>query len=103
MMDGLPLELDLAAAYIQETGHSLSSYLRLYQEQRAKLLNWHSAASSPYPRSVAATLSLSLSKIETNSPVAADLLRLCAFLHPYTIPKKILIPGSPAPGPLLQK
>ncbi len=103
MMDGLPLALDLAAAYIQETGHSLSSYLRLYQEQRAKLLNWHSAASSPYPRSVAATLSLSLSKIETNSPVAADLLRLCAFLHPDAIPEEIVIAGSAVLGPLLQK
>lgn len=101
MMEGLPLALDLAAAYIQETGHSLHSYRRLYQEQRAKLLNWHSAAS--YPRSVAATLSLSLEKIETNSPIAADLLRLYAFLHPDAIPEEIVVAGSAVLGPLLQK
>ena len=37
-MDGLPLALDQAGAYLEETGESLSNYLALYQQQRAALL-----------------------------------------------------------------
>ncbi len=37
-MDGLPLALDQAGAYIEETSESLSTYLTLYRELRAELL-----------------------------------------------------------------
>ena len=37
-MDGLPLALDQAGAYLEETQESLSNYLALYQQQRAALL-----------------------------------------------------------------
>jgi hypothetical protein len=38
-----------------------------------------------YPVSVATTCSISLARIEEMSPVAVDLLRLCAFLDPDAI------------------
>lgn len=50
LVDGLPLALDHAAAYIQESGRSLSGYLKLYQERRAELLQWHGASCAAYPR-----------------------------------------------------
>jgi len=37
-MDGLPLALDQAGAYLEETNESLSTYLTLYRELRAELL-----------------------------------------------------------------
>src|SRR5207248_2086198 len=38
LMDGLPLALDQAGAYIEETQCGLAGYLALYQTQRAQLL-----------------------------------------------------------------
>ena len=38
-MGGLPLALDQAGAYLEETGESLSNYLSIYQQERVALLN----------------------------------------------------------------
>src|SRR6266567_2995417 len=37
-LGGLPLALDQAGAYLEETGENLSSYLLMYKQQRAELL-----------------------------------------------------------------
>jgi tetratricopeptide (TPR) repeat protein/transcriptional regulator with XRE-family HTH domain len=92
-MGGLPLALDQAGAYIEETGCSLSRYLHLYKRHRAKLLK-RRGISSEYPQSVAATWSLSFQKIEKDSPIAVEMLLLCAFLHPDAIPEDIFLEGK---------
>jgi tetratricopeptide (TPR) repeat protein/transcriptional regulator with XRE-family HTH domain len=100
-MEGLPLALDQAGAYIEETGISISDYLDLYQAHRAELLKRRSVLSSDYPHTVATVWSLSFQKVELADPAAAELLHLCAFLDPDAIPEELIIEGAPALGPLL--
>src|SRR5258708_23170263 len=100
-LDGLPLALDQAGAYIEETGCSLSEYLVLYQRRRLALLKRGSLISADYPHTVASTWSLSFGQVEQASPAAAELLRFCAFLHPDAIPEAIITEGAADLGPVL--
>lgn len=102
LMDGLPLALDQAGAYIEETQCSLSTYLALYQTRRATLLKRRGKYPGDHPEPVATTWSLSFEKVRQANPAAAELLQLCAFLHPDAIPEDLLTGGAPASGPLLQ-
>src|SRR5437899_2932991 len=79
MMDGLPLAIDQAAAYIDETGCSLTDYLEQYRQQQTRFMQWLNS-SNDYPLPVAKTWSLSFKQAEKRNPAAADLLRVCAFL-----------------------
>ncbi len=88
-VDGLPLALDQAAAYIEETRCGLTRYLELYWARRADLLKRRGTFAKDHPESVTTTFSLSFEKVEKANPAAADLLRLCAFLHPDDIPEEI--------------
>lgn len=101
-MDGLPLALDQAGAYIERTGCGLAGYLKLYQHHRTDLLHWRSPLSSEYPYTVATTWSLSFQHMEQANPAAADLLRLCAFLDPDAIPEELIAKGAKYLGPVLQ-
>ncbi len=92
-MDGLPLAIVQAGAYIEETGCSLQAYLRLYTKHRKALLARHSRLMLDYPDTVATTWSLSFQRVEQQSPAAADVLRLCAFLAPDAIPEELLMRG----------
>jgi tetratricopeptide (TPR) repeat protein len=83
----LPLALEQAAAYIDETGESVSGYLRMFRERRAELLKRPSPSSDA---TVAATWELSFQQVERCSPPAAALLNLCAFLAPDDIPLDVL-------------
>jgi tetratricopeptide (TPR) repeat protein len=100
-LDGLPLALDQAGAYIEETGCSLSEYLQLYAQHRLALLQHQSTMSTDYPHTVASTWALSFAQVAQADPAAADLLRLCAFLHPDAIPEAIVTEGATELGPVL--
>ena len=100
-LDGLPLALDQAGAYIEETNCGLSGYLDLYRTRRKDLLQRRSKLRSEHPEPVA-TWSLSFQKVEQANPAAADLLRLCAFLDSEAIPEDIITEGAAECGPLLQ-
>ncbi len=56
-LGGLPLALDQAGAYIEETGCSLQEYLTLYRTRRMYFLQRQSEAPSAYPHTVASTWS----------------------------------------------
>lgn len=101
-LDGLPLALDQAGAYIEETTCDIADYLNRYQLRRSCLLNLRGDVVTDHPDSVAVTFSLAIEKVELAHPVAADLLRLCAFLYPDAIPEEILISGSAGAGAVLQ-
>ena len=101
-MDGLPLALDQAGAYIEETGCGLAGYLTLYQQRRMDLLQARGEYTYDHPESVATTWSLSFEKVEQANPAAADLLRLCAFLAPDAIPEEIITKGAADLTPMLQ-
>lgn len=106
LLDGLPLALDQAGAYIEEAACSLPRYLELLQSHRAMLLNLRNLSggmNGDHPDSVYATLTLSFERIAQANPAAMDLLRLCAFLHPDAIPEEMFTQGVPDLSPLLQQ
>jgi tetratricopeptide (TPR) repeat protein len=101
-LDGLPLALDQAGAYIEETRCGLSQYLDLYGTRRKELLQRRGRFPVDHPDSVAATWSLSFQQVEQERLAAADLLRLLAFLDPEAIPEEIIIMGAAELGPTLE-
>jgi tetratricopeptide (TPR) repeat protein len=102
MMDGLPLALDQAGAYIEETGCDLAHYLELYQKRRTELLKKRGKHVSGHSESVATTFSLCFEKVAQVNAAATELLRCCALLHPDTIPEELFTEGAVELGPLLQ-
>lgn len=103
LLDGLPLALDQAGAYIEENGCSLADYLHLYRLRGAALLKRRGAfGRRGYPQSVATTWSLAFECVQRSGTPAADLLRLCAFLHPDAIPESMIMAGSAELSPTLQ-
>jgi hypothetical protein len=102
VLDGLPLALDQAGGYIEETGCSLSGYLDLYQKRRSQLLKRRGGLVADHPEPVATTWSLSFEKVQKANPATTDLLRLCAFLDPDAIPEEIITEGADDLGQTLQ-
>lgn len=96
-LDGLPLALDQAGAYIEETRCGLFQYHDLYSTRRKELLLRRGRFPIDHPDSVATTWSLSFQKIEQENPSAADLLRLLTFLDPDAIPEEIITSGETGP------
>lgn len=101
-MDGLPLALDQAGAYIQETQCSLVAYLHHFETKRANLLSRRGERASEYPASVSTTWSLSFARVEQQNPVAAEFLHCCAFLHPDAIPEELFTRGAGQLSPQLR-
>jgi tetratricopeptide (TPR) repeat protein len=101
-LDGLPLALDQAGAYIEETRCSLAHYLDLYGTSRKELLRRRGRLPVDHPDSVAITWSISFQKVEHESLAAADLLHLLAFLDPEAIPEEIIIKGAAELGTVLE-
>lgn len=93
-MDGLPLAIVQAGAYMEETGCGLEDYLHLYETYRKDLLSRRSLLISDYPETVATTWSLSFQQVEQASALAANVLCLCAFLAPDAIPEELLTRGA---------
>ena len=100
-LGGLPLALDQAGAYLEETGTALVSYWHIYQQHRADLLQQRGGLVADHPTPVATTWSLSFQRIEEKNSAAADLLRVCAYLAPDAIPEEILRVGASQLGPVL--
>jgi hypothetical protein len=85
-LDGLPLALEQAGAYIVHTRLSFSKYLEVWEKERQQVLEWHDEAVMGYPASVAVTWKTSFDRLK---PTTATLLRLCAFLAPDPIPEEM--------------
>jgi hypothetical protein len=92
-LGGLPLAIDQAGAYIEETGESLSDYLALYREQRKDLLVRRGGIHADHVP-VATTWDLAFKQIEATNPAAIDLMKLCAFLSSDAIAEEMLIEGA---------
>jgi len=100
-MEGLPLALDQAGAYIEETQCTLQDYLQLFQAHRATLLQQRGREGADHPDSVATTLSLSIAALAQQHPAAVDLLRVCALLHSDGIPEELFLEAGSHLGPTL--
>jgi Flp pilus assembly protein TadD len=92
-LDGLPLALDQAGAYIEEQCLTLAEYLALYQDEKAALLATRGELTDDHP-SVMVTFSLAFQKVAEQSAAAADLVRICAFLAPDDIPEELFTGGA---------
>ena len=82
LLGSLPLALDQAGAYIEETASSLSDYITLYNTERAQLLRERGGFALDHPESVVTTWQLSFEKISATNPAAGDLLRF--FAYPFS-------------------
>ncbi|KAH6975787.1 hypothetical protein EDB80DRAFT_900003 [Ilyonectria destructans] len=84
LLDGLPLALAQAAAYLREKGVDVATYVQIYKQQWDELMGSRDASSRPlldYEQgSIATTWTVSFKEIESKSTDAANLLRLWAFL-----------------------
>ena len=90
MMEGLPLALDQAGAYIEETGCTLHHYIERFRRQRAALLEQRGEHALLHAEAVASTVLLAIEKVERANPAAANLLRLCSFLDAGHVNEELL-------------
>lgn len=84
-LDGLPLALEHAGACLSQTGLSLSEYLRVWDEEKARVPDSHDETMD-YPASLTTTWKTSFDRLH---PAAAALLRLMALLAPEPIPEEM--------------
>ena len=78
-LGGLPLALEVASSYLDETGVTAREYLELIEAKGDVI-----GRTTGYERSLATTLSLAF---DTLSAEARLLLRLCAFAAPEPVPE----------------
>jgi len=81
-LGNLPLALEHAGAYIEAAGGSIAEYLDLYSTRPRELLT----------DAVAATWKISFERLQTEAPVALDLLYLLAFLAPDDVDPALVSP-----------
>jgi transcriptional regulator with XRE-family HTH domain/tetratricopeptide (TPR) repeat protein len=89
-LGGLPLALDQAGGYLEETGCGLEAYLERFHSQERMLLARRGRLARDHSDSVYTTFSLAYTRIARLNAAAGDLLGLCAFLHPDLIPEEVL-------------
>jgi tetratricopeptide (TPR) repeat protein len=89
LLGDLPLALEEAAAYLEETGEGLDEYVQLLRDRARELFGLdHPPTDKHGERQVATTWSVSLDRVHREAPAAEALLSLCAFLAP-TIPRDL--------------
>jgi tetratricopeptide (TPR) repeat protein len=97
----LPLALEQAASYVEETGMGLPMYLELFDLRSAELLVRESSIGGT--ATVATTWQMSFERLRTESPAGAAVLRLCAFMAPDDIPLDVFqveaVQHAPVPWP----
>ena len=86
----LALAIDQAGAYIGKEDITIEEYLTLYKkaEEGKKLRQTRGDLSGEHTSS-STTYTLNLEQVAFRDPEAAELIRVCAFLAPEAIPKKI--------------
>src|SRR6266487_392879 len=101
-MGGLPLALDQAGAFIEETRCSLRDYLYLYQSQRSELLRQRGGVLPDHTDSVFTTFTLAANAAAQRNGAVRDLLQVCALLHPDAIPEEVFRQGVGSLSPALE-
>jgi tetratricopeptide (TPR) repeat protein/CO dehydrogenase nickel-insertion accessory protein CooC1 len=84
----LPLAIEQASAWLEETGMSARAYVDELATQSAKILGLNQPPGYQMP--VVATWNLSFERLKERSPAAVRLLQLCAFLSPGPISMDLL-------------
>jgi tetratricopeptide (TPR) repeat protein len=99
LVDGLPLALDQAGAYILETSSSFSTYREQYTHRRAELLHQRGKRFIGHKASVDTTFLLAFERVKVLNPLAADILHVCSLLHSEGIPEELFQEGAERLGP----
>ncbi len=102
IMGGLPLALDQAGAYLEETRCGLPAYLTLFRSRRAVLLQQRGEGALDHPSSVSTTFTLAIAATAERHPAVWELLRVCALLQPDAIPEELFRRGAEHLGPTLE-
>jgi tetratricopeptide (TPR) repeat protein len=97
-VDGLPLALSQAGAYIVERSSSPGEYLGEYEARGRELRARRPEVTLSEHASVTTTFSMAFAKLEATSAPTADLLRLSAMLALAPIPEEIFLAGAPELG-----
>lgn len=96
LLGNLPLALEQAAAYINATPCDVQAYNGLFAERRREL--WRDKRHERYPDdysyTVATTWTLSIEKMQEDSPGALPLLQVCSFFAPDDIPLSLFVWGK---------
>ncbi len=88
VLGDLPLALEQAAAYLEETATTPGEYLELLGERAGELFALGRPATTE--QTIANTWTVSLDRVKNEAPAAQDLLCLCAFLAPDDLPRGLL-------------
>ena len=102
-IDGLPLALEQAGAYIHEKSINFERYLNNYRQSKLELLEKQKPVMGDYPESVQTTWSMNFEAIKEQSEAAADLFRFCAYLAPDAIPYELIAEGASFLGDSIQE
>jgi tetratricopeptide (TPR) repeat protein len=95
----LPLALEQAAAYLEETGTPVGEYVALLRDRAPDLFALGRPATSE--QTIATIWTVALERIRATTPLGMDLLGLCAFLSPDDLPRELLTDHPDAlPEPL---
>ena len=89
-LDGLPLALEQAGAYIDQMQVRFAVYLSHYRQQRVALLERQMPETGDYPASVAKTWGLNFEEVGRRSPLAVQILHVSAVLAADDIPEALL-------------
>lgn len=101
LMNGLPLALEQAGAYIETTGRSVSGYLELYRTYRPEIQREQHGPVPTYRDPVAFAWNIAREAVQDEHLAAIELLHLCAFLAPYGISYDLFTKDAPLLGPIL--
>ena len=91
LLDGLPLALEQAAAFIVHNQISFAQYLETWEQESDAVLGWYDEGVMQYPSSLAVTWQRSFHQI---APTAQAVLRLASFLAPDPIPDGMFESGA---------
>lgn len=88
VLGNLPLALAHASAYIKQKGKTFSSYLKMFNEHKLRLLD-QSPELPDYNATVATTWDLSFSEVRSQSEIAVKLLNWLSFIASEFIPRSL--------------
>jgi len=89
-LDGIPLALELAAAYIAHTQTSFSAYLAEYLNLQAELREPQGLVPYQHSDAVRIACTLSMAAVRARSEAAAEALMLRACFAPDALPRTLL-------------
>ena len=87
-LDGLPLALEQAGAYILRTGRGFVYYRRFYERRMLELLDQQRAGKSHDGRSVTTTWSINVADLSVEAKLVLDGI---ACFHPDRIPERVIV------------